>query len=190
MSAETQTKLTYEDYLLIPNDGRRHEIIDGEHYVNPSPVPRHQIIAFNIELRMGMFLLSNPIGRMMHAPLDIVLTETDIVQPDIIYISRQRLRLIGPKNIGGTPELVVEILSTNRRYDEITKRKLYERTGVSEYWIVDPELETIKIYRRGDSAFVRAAELSAESDDILTTPLLPGFELKLTDAFSPGLTSR
>lgn len=184
MSAETQTKLTYEDYLSIPDDGRRHEIIDGEHYVNPSPAPRHQIIAFNIELRMGMFLLKNPIGQMMHAPLDIVLTDTDIVQPDIIYISRERLKLIGPKNIGGTPELVVEILSTNRRYDEITKKRLYERTGVREYWIVDPELDTIKVYRRSGNAFVRVAELSAENDDVLTTPLLSGFELKLVEVFT------
>jgi Uma2 family endonuclease len=87
--------------------------------------------------------------------------------------------------VRGAPDLVVEILSPGtRKTDEVTKRKVYERFGVREYWIVDPELETIKIYRQTDEVFVRAAELSAEHADALATPLLPGFSAALHDVFT------
>ena len=85
----------------------------------------------------------------------------------------------------GAPDLVVEILSPGtRKTDEVTKRKLYERFDVQEYWVVDPELETIKVHRRGDRGFGRALELSAEAGDILTTPLLPGFSVSLAEVFA------
>ena len=93
--------------------------------------------------------------------------------------------MLTDKHVRGAPDLVVEILSPDtRKTDESTKRKLYERFDVHEYWVVDPELDAIKVYRRVEGVFTRAAELGAEAGDTLTTPLLPGFSIALADVFA------
>jgi len=184
MVPETSTKLTYDDYVLMPDDGRRHEIIDGEHYVTLSPVTKHQLVSRNLEYLLIDFLRGHPLGEIFDAPYDVVFSETDVVQPDIVYVSNDRKGIITEKNIRGVPDLVVEILSeSTRKTDEITKRKLYERFGVVEYWIADPVLDTIKVYRRRETSFERIADLSLEAGDSLSTPLLPGFEVPLTRIF-------
>ena len=110
-------------------------------------------------------------------------TRTARAQPGV---SRERRAVITDMHVMGAPDLVIEIVSAaTRKVDEITKRKLYERGGVSEYWIVDAELERVTVYRRAEERFIRAAELSAESKDSLTTPLLPQFEAPLADVFAP-----
>jgi Uma2 family endonuclease len=124
-------------------------------------------------------------GEVFVAPLDVVFSDLDVVEPDLLYVSRQRAGIVTDQHVRGAPDLVVEILSPGtRKTDEMTKRKLYERFGVSEYWVVDPELDAIKIYRRVDDAFVRAAELSMEHADALTTPLLPQFSVPLAEVFA------
>ena len=128
----------------------------------------------------------HPWGELFDAPFDIVFSDLDVVEPDLLYISRERAAVITDTHVRGAPDLVVEILSPGtRKTDEITKRKLYERFDVTEYWIVDPELETIKVYRRTTDAFARVAERSAEASDSFTTPLLPGFSVTLTELFAP-----
>ena len=108
-----------------------------------------------------------------------------MVEPDLLYISRERLDVLTDKHVRGAPDLVVEILSPGtRKTDESIKRKLYERFGVREYWVVDPELDTIKIYRRVAEAFARVAEPRVEAGDALTTPLLPDFSVALADVFA------
>jgi Uma2 family endonuclease len=178
-------KLTYDDFVLFPDDGLRHELIDGEHYVTPSPNTKHQRVSLNLTLELGNWIRQHPIGRLYYAPLDVVFTQFDVVEPDLLYMSNARAAEIETTaNIRGVPELVVEIGSPGtRRRDETTKRTLYERTGVSEYWVVDPELEVIRVYRRDGERFARPHELSAEAGDVLTTPLLPGLELRLDDIF-------
>jgi len=177
-------KLTYEDYLLFPDDGKRHELIDGEHYMTPAPSTKHQTIVVNLTLLLGNFIRQNRLGKLFSSPVDVLFSDTDIVQPDIIFIATTRGTIIKDKNIQGAPDLVIEILSeTTRKTDETTKRKLYERYGVAEYWIVDPELETVKIYRMTDRAYIRTAELSRETGDILNTSLLPELHLPLVDIF-------
>lgn len=122
---------------------------------------------------------------MFHAPTDVVLSEQDVIEPDLLFVSAARAAIITEKNIQGAPDLVVEIISeTSRKTDKTIKRKLYEGHGVGEYWIVDPELETVEVYRMTGGGHVRAAELSREADHSLGTPLLPGFQLKLSDIFS------
>src|SRR5262249_35803215 len=154
-------------------DGKRHEIIDGEHYVTPSPNTKHQTVSMNLTTAFVIYLKQHPRGRLFAAPFDVVFSDLDIVEPDLLYISRERTSIVTDKHVRGAPDLVVEIHSpSTRKTDELTKRKLYERFGVQEYWVVDPELETIKIYRRPGDSFERAAELSAERGDRLTTPLL------------------
>ncbi len=179
-------KFTYDDLISFPDDGRRHEIIDGEHYVTPSPTTKHQRVAMRLSAAISRHLEHHPAGELFAAPFDVVFSDIDVVEPDLLYISRERAGVLTEKHVRGAPDLVVEILSPGtRKTDEAIKRKLYERFDVQEYWIVDPELDAIKIYRRLDGAFVRASELAADAGDTLTTPLLPGFSVALAALFAP-----
>lgn len=178
------TRFTYEDYLNFPQDGRRHELIDGEHYVTPSPELRHQELSFRLSSAIGAYLQRRPIGRLFYAPLDVILSDADVVEPDLLYVSNERAGIL-QKWVHGAPDLVIEILSPGtRRIDERIKRGLYDRAGVKEYWVVDPELDALKVYRRAqDGSFPRVAELTRDADDTLATPLLPDFSLTLDELF-------
>ena len=183
--ANPGVKLTYEDFVLFPDDGKRHELIDGEHYVTPSPNTKHQAIAINLAGMIWSYLQQRPIGRVFGAPFDVVFSDFDVVEPDLLYLSSARAAaVLTPKHAKGAPDLVVEIGSKGtRKRDETIKRRLYERFGVSEYWVIDPEIDTIKVYRRPGGRYKRAAELSLEDGDVLTTPLLPGLDLPLAKIF-------
>jgi Uma2 family endonuclease len=180
-----QVRYTYADLEAFPEgDGKRYEIIDGELFVTPSPILRHQEVLRNLVVRIQSHLDEDPRGTLFFAPLDVVFSDDNVVEPDLFYISKARAERMTRKNIQGAPDLVVEVLSeSTRRTDEIRKRKLFERHDVLEYWIVDPELDTVKIFRKREGRFERAAELSQEAGDTLSTPLLPGLELPLTRVF-------
>ena len=185
MPTET-VKLTYEDLLAMPDDGLRHELIDGEHLVSPSPSPRHQAISMNLARLTASFLHVQRLGRVYAAPLDVVFSRHDVVEPDLLYVSAERQAILTDTNVSAAPDLAIEILSpSSRRVDELRKRGLYERQGVSEYWIVDPEAETVKVFRRGEAGAYGRPELLARHDgDVLATPLLPGLELPLAEIFA------
>lgn len=178
-------KLTYEDFVLFPDDGKRHELIDGEHYATPSPNAKHQAIVVNLTGLIWSYLQQRPVGRIFTAPFDVVLSDFDVVEPDLLFISRDRHeQVLFQPHVRGAPDLVVEIGSpSTRKRDETIKRRLYERFAIHEYWVIDPELDTIKVYRRVDERYVRAAELFLENGDLLTTPLLPGLEMPLSKIF-------
>jgi len=177
-------KFTHEDFLLFPDDGKRHELLDGDHYVSPSPRTNHQKISWNLAGFFDGFLASYPLGEMFCAPFDVVLSDLDVVEPDLVYVSAARAAIIGDDNIHGAPDLVVEILSpSSRKTDEIIKRKTYERHGILEYWIVDPELSMVKVYRLVSGKYIRVAELSHEAGDCLTSDQFPGLSLPLADIF-------
>jgi Uma2 family endonuclease len=177
-ATQTSIKLTYEDYAAIPDDGRRHEIIDGEHYVNPAPTGYHQIILSNVEFPLQQHVRTHRAGIVLHSPIDVILSGHDIVQPDIIFLREGRQHLIG-KRVEGAPDLVVEVLSeSNRRYDVRTKYEMYQRAGVPEYWIVDPDELGVRVFRREGDRFTLV-----EFGDPITTPLLPGFVLPLSAIF-------
>ena len=187
--ASSRVKLTYDDFLLFPDDGQRHELIDGEQYVTPSPNTKHQQVVGNLHYLIRRWLETNPVGRIFFAPFDVVFTRFDVVEPDLLYLSHARAaEALTDAHVRGTPELVVEICSpSTRQRDERIKRRLYEREGVSEYWVVDPELDVIRVYHRNENVFARPREFSAEAGDTLTTPLFPGLELRLADVFQePG----
>jgi Uma2 family endonuclease len=179
-------KLTYDDFLLFPDDGKRHELIDGEHYVTPCPNTKHQRLVGNLYWLIRSYLEAHPIGEVFLAPFDVVFSNFDIVEPDLLYLSKARAaEVLTPQHVKGTPELVVEIGSPGtRKRDETIKRRLYERSGVAEYWVVDPELDLIKVYRLAGDRFDRAIELTSEAGDVLTTPLLPNLETPLTRIFA------
>jgi len=176
--------LTYEDYLLFPDDGKRHEIIDGDHYVTPAPRTNHQKTSANLTVALASFVKRRGIGLVLAAPSDVILSDENVVQPDLLFVSTARDGIVTEDNIRGAPDLVIEIISeTTRKKDEVTKRKLYERFGVQEYWGVDPELETVKIFRRTQQGYGRPVELNKEANDSLTTELLADFDLALTEIF-------
>jgi len=178
----SRRKLTYEDYVLFPEDGQRHEIIDGEHYVSPAPTPKHQRVSMRLSSRLHVFAEEHRLGEILAAPTDVLLSRHDILQPDILLIANERAGIVTEKNIQGAPDLVVEILSkSTRKLDERLKLARYELLGVSEYWIVDPLADRVHVFRSEGESFRKAAELSV--GDILTTPLLPGLEIPLRYLF-------
>jgi Uma2 family endonuclease len=185
-STSRSVKLTYDDFLQFPDDGMRHELIDGEHFVTPSPNPRHQRILGSLHLEIGIYLKAHPIGEVFFAPLDVVISNFDVVEPDLLYMSHQRAaEVLVPENVRGVPELVVEIASkSTRKRDETIKRALYERAGVSEYWVVDPKIDVVRVYKNTAEGFSRPIELRRDAGDTLTTPLLPGLTIPLDVVFS------
>ncbi|MFL6200059.1 MAG: Uma2 family endonuclease [Thermoanaerobaculia bacterium] len=177
-------KLTYEDYLLFPQDGKRHEILDGEHYVTAAPYPRHQRILGEIHGHFYVFLREHRLGQVYLAPTDTLLTEHDVVQPDLLFISKERLTILKERNVQGAPDLVVEVLSdSTRRRDEGIKLTRYERCGIREYWVIDPARNEARIYRRLGERLRAVADLSAAAGSSLGSPLLPGLEIPLAEIF-------
>lgn len=187
MASETLTDFTYDDLLELPDDGRHYQILDGELVVNAAPIPRHQLIAGNLYNEIKNYLRAHRIGIVFYAPLDVVFTQRWVVEPDIVYIRNDRKSIITRTNVSGAPDLAVEVLSdSTRKRDEIVKRKAYERFGVGEYWIVDPVLESVKIFRRAATGqYERAIEISTETEGAsITSPLFPGLQIALAEVFA------
>ena len=181
----TIDKLTYEDYAVIPEDGRRHEILDGVHVVSPAPKSKHQRVVLEVAYSLRAYAKPRGLGTVYVAPFDVLLTDYDIVQPDVVFVSDERRLIVNESNCAGAPDLVAEVVSAStRRRDLVDKRKLYEAAGVREYWIVDPEIDTVQVFRLVDEGrFERVEELSAERGDMLTSPLLEGWRVPLEDLF-------
>jgi Uma2 family endonuclease len=171
---------------MFPDDGLRHEIIDGAHYMTPSPNQRHQELVARLHLSLGVFLEDRPDrGRLFLSPFDVVFSFHDVVEPDLVFVAPDQFEILTARNIQGTPALVIEVLSpsTGRRDREI-KRRLYDRAGVREYWLVDPDLNAVTVQRRtADGAFPVVARVAAERHDTLETPLVPGWSVALTRLF-------
>jgi Uma2 family endonuclease len=144
--AVEKKKYTYEDYIKISDD-KRYELINGELIMTPLPVPKHQRVSRKIEFILEKFVSGNNLGEVFYAPCDVYLDNENVVQPDILFISKDRLDIIGEKNIQGAPDLVVEIISENSVYrDMVQKKKLYAKFNVKEYWIVIPEEKEVEVY--------------------------------------------
>ena len=176
-----------ELWTRFPGEWRiRHELIGGEHFVTPNPVTRHQQLVGRLLFEIESYLRANPSkGQVFGAPLDVVLSPHDLVAPDLLLIAGDQEEILTPKNIQGAPALVIEVLSpSTRKRDLGIKRELFDRTGVREYWIVDGQRNRIAIHRRGAGGALAAADqLEANDGAILTTPILPGFELRLVPLF-------
>jgi Uma2 family endonuclease len=184
---QPRKKLTYADFLLFPDDGKRHELIDGVHYVTPSPNLGHQELLGRLHLAIGNFLSTRRhLGRVFLSPLDVVMSDYDVVEPDLLFVGGDQQSILTEANVQGPPALVVEILSpSTRRRDEGIKRRLFDQKGVREYWIVDPKNCRVSICRRsGDGSFPIVSTLSAAADERVETPLMPGFELSVSELFA------
>ena len=151
-------KLTYDDYLLLPDDNNIHEIIDGEHYMAPSPSTYHQTVSRRLQFLLYDAIELTGAGVVFDAPTDVQFSDYDVVVPDIFVIQASRMQMISPSRVLGPPDLVIEIISpSSRAKDRGIKRKLYEQFSVPEYWLVNPEHHTIE-------RFLLAGERSGESD--------------------------
>jgi len=178
-------RLSWDDLRFLPEDGLRHEIIDGEHFVTPSPVWKHQAIVTNVGVAIHSYLRTHRIGTVMFLAMDVILSPHDVVEPDLLYFSRERERTFEPSDwVKGAPNLVMEVASpSTKRRDETLKRRLYERFGVDEYWLVDPDTQTVVVLRLENGIYREAARLTAAGGDALTTPLMPGWSLMVKECF-------
>lgn len=176
-------KFTYEDYLNLPDDGKRYEVINGELITPPAPYTIHQTVSGNLEYELRTFVKKTKTGKVFYAPVDVVLSETNVIQPDILFISKERSPIITEKNINGAPDLIIEIISpTNAYYDLLEKKETYEQFGVTEYWLVDPKKQRVDMYLNQGHRF--ELKHRVESEGIVRSQVLPGFEVSLDTIFS------
>jgi Uma2 family endonuclease len=179
----SHTPLNYDDYLTFPdNDRIRKEIIDGELFMSPSPSTKHQSILRNLSFILFNFVKKNSLGEIFFAPFDIILSHINVVQPDIIFLSKQSYHLLTELNLQGAPELVIEILSpSTTKTDRIFKKDIYERFGVKEFWIVDPEKETVEIWQLKNQQF--QLSFTFHKDQVLSSSMFKGLEIDLAEVF-------
>ena len=166
--------MTYEDYLAFPDDSLRRELIAGEVFVTPSPNARHQRVVFRLAFSLEAHLRGHGGGEVFIPPFDVVLSEHDVVQPDVIFVAEADAGIVGEANIRGVPTLVAEVVS-DPRTDRVRKRRLYEQVGVPEYWVIDPDSDRVEVYRLAGGRYAKPEIL--EPGETLTTGLVRGFSL-------------
>jgi len=172
-------RFNYDDYKLLPEE-KRYEIIEGELLVTPAPSIRHQKVLGRLFNKIYTFAEGARLGTVLAAPTDVVLDNESVVQPDILYVSAARHPILeSGVAVHGAPDLAVEILSpSTAKRDQVIKRKLYQKYGVREFWIVDPDVQTVEVCALGEGSstlFTRGSRL--------VSPLLPGFQVPLDDLF-------
>ena len=174
-------KFTVDDYMSTP-EGKRYQLLDGEMILAPSPTERHQAIIGNLYWALRQFVSQRSLGRVWFAPLDVVFSNYDVAQPDILFVSKERSSIITEANIQGAPDLVIEVLSpSTARYDRGYKRTLYGRFDAREYWLVDPEAETVEVLTATEQGLISYA--TCQRSDTLTSLLLKGLDLSLEQIF-------
>lgn len=185
--ATADRPMTYRDLVRLPDDSLRHELLDGEHVVTPSPGTGHQQIVKRVFRPLDHHVERHRLGEVLFAPFDIKLSLFTVVVPDLVYFTAERFaRMVNEKHATAAPDLVVEVLSPGtRRRDQGRKRVIYERDGVGEYWIVDPVAQEVTALRRAapDAGFTAATALAHARGETLTSPLLPGLRIPLSNIF-------
>jgi len=184
MTINPNVRYTYQDYInLAESEVKRYELIDGELYMVPSPTPRHQDIVLNIASIMREFVIANDLGKISVSPLDVILSNDDVLQPDIMFITKERLDIVAENNIQGAPDLVIEVLSPGTAgRDRTIKRARYARFGVREYWIVEPISRSIEVLRASREGF-ETVRVYADGTN-LESPVLPNLRLDVTSVFA------
>lgn len=178
----TPIKKTYQDYRKLP-DENRYELIEGELLMTPSPIRFHQKVAHRVNESISNYVAQNELGEVYFAPLDVVLSDHDVVQPDLLFVSHQRKAILKDENIQGAPDLIVEITSpASRERDRFIKKGLYTRYGVQEYWLVDLEKECVEVLSLEKTEYRLIGIFFKE--DRLSSPLFPGLNLSVGSLFS------
>ena len=173
--------LTYDDYLITPDD-ERWELLRGELIMVPGPNTAHQRITLNLAFSLRTFVEKESLGEIFIAPYDVVLSRTNVLQPDLLFVSREQQSIITAANIQGAPALVVEVISpSTASKDRELKRAIYAENGVGEYWLVDPDARTISVLSLHDNDFREVGIYGA--GEVLSSPTLEGLVLDLTRIF-------
>ena len=176
-----RTKCTVADYMALP-DGQRYELLNGELIVAPSPSRRHQDIVLTLGPLVNQFVRERGLGWAAVAPMDVILSDDVVVQPDILFVSNDRAAILTDANVRGAPDLTVEVLSpSTASMDRGDKMAVYGSHGVREYWIVDPDGETVEVYVAGDDGLTLAGRY--RRGETLTSPLLEGLVLEVEGIF-------
>jgi Uma2 family endonuclease len=174
---------TYDDYLRMPDDGQRHELIEGELFVCPTPTTRHQVVSRRLKFALMEALEKPGLAQIFNAPTDVVLEPTTVLQPDLIIVGAAKFHLITRRAIEGVPDVAVEIASPGSfDRDHYIKFKIYERVGVPEYWMVDPEPGYLRVHRLHEDGY-RVRKLY-DRTGILECPEFPTLRLPLLEVFS------
>jgi Uma2 family endonuclease len=176
-----EKRATVEDYERLP-EGAPYQLIAGELIMTPSPTPFHQSIIYRLILALGNCVKQKRLGVLLQSPIDVHLSDEDVYQPDLIFIRADRARGIRKDKLRVIPDLVVEVLSPSTGYYDLTRKKeMYCTSGVEEYWIVNPEAETIEIMvKRGE---IYQTEQLLHKSDTLESAMFPGFSMKIEDVF-------
>ena len=180
MASSTPTvKLTYDDYCNTP-DGVRYELLDGVLVMTPAPRVRHQRVVSKLGTRLYQFVEEHALGEVFFPPCDVVLSDTDVVQPDLLFVSNERAHIITDENIQGAPDLVVEILSpATAERDRTFKRALYAKHGVQEYWLVDTDAKTVTLLVWESRSFALVGVYG--EGQTLASPTLEGITITLDE---------
>ncbi len=180
-TVKEKKKYTYKDYLNTSDD-ERYELIEGDMLMTPAPSTIHQRISRKIEFMLEKFVTENDLGEVFYAPCDVYLDDDNVVQPDILFISKERSNIIAEKNIQGAPDLVIEIISESTAYrDFVQKKKLYAKFRVKEYWIVIPEEESIEVHVLKDNIYTLHKSYGRE--ETLESFSLKDFRIRLKSIF-------
>jgi len=180
--ARSHVKFTVRDFMSLPESNKSHELLGGEIIMAPSPKPYHQEILKHLLWHLVAHVEKESRGEVYPSPLDVILTNEDVAQPDLLFVKSERLHIVKEDAIHGPPDLVVEVLSpSTAERDRSYKRTLYDRCGVQEYWIVDPDPKQIEVLALGESGYRSAGRFGA--GDVLTSPLLSDFTLPLDSVF-------
>ena len=181
MLLDIEKKATVQDYERL-GEGAPYQLIAGELVMTPSPTPFHQSISMNLSLALGVFVKQKKIGVIFAAPLDVYLSDEDVYQPDLIFIRADRATGLRKDKLHIVPDLVVEVLSPSTAYYDFTRKKeMYCARGVGEYWIVDPEAETMEVMiKQGE---IYRTERLLHNSEILESAMFPGFSMKVEDIF-------
>jgi Uma2 family endonuclease len=183
MAATAMPLLTVENYRLLPETGPRFQLIEGELYMAPAPNRYHQDISRNLEYIFLEYLEEHPIGKLYDAPFDVYLDETNVFQPDILFVSEARRGILTEAGAEGAPDFVVEILSPKTaRLDLENKRVQYARHGVDELWIIDPKEKTVAIHRFSEETDGPVSIVSEGGS--ITTRHFPGLEVDTRKVFA------
>ena len=187
MATNTQARLTYQDYFDLPESEDRYELIDGELYMAPTPIPEHQIFVYYLAKVIEEFVTRYRLGRMIISPQDVVLSDDIVVQPDIMFVSNERLHIIKWGHyVQGAPDLVVEVLSpSTERFDRTVKRERYTNFGVREYWIADIVGRTVEVNASSGDKF-EVVGVYGEGGTF-ESPLLPGLTVDISDVFENAM---
>ncbi len=173
--------LTYDDYAALPSDGKRYEIIEGDLFVSPAPKPKHQEVIVNLCRILGVYLQDYPIGKIYLPPIDVIFSHTNVVQPDLLFLSTKKLHLISERGIEGPPDLIVEALSpTTEKTDRTIKSRLYAKFAVPHYWLIDPETKQLEMFRLSNHRY-RALSPIKDTAHIASEALFPKLIFDLAD---------